>query len=1646
MGFLDKVGNFASEFAAGLNKQYGSGENTPRSLDKDDVPYGALGEFAKKIDKSAERSYIESGYIRNVKPRHFEVLMQEPEATILVKKKMFSSLINNYRYDLMDEVDRKFIKASKRLFQNKCQAISIYEKLCKVERLVINKGMLDGFTVPFMMTGINSLEQLGINIVSPETKSALNAINKFLAFSEPERYTTWLVDPKNNTTLGEGTGVIEITMAARVSANISTKLGGGGGSISISDPYKLMNITNEDINNAIADVFNTKQISQIFQFSESELSAQTNILLQDLNRERFTRGAPNISIKVSDNSILYKRVRVFVDEIGAEIIFSYDPGLMGVGAGIEFDSLEYLTNSDKKALSQILINTYQILNLQRQRENSLDDVLNEENKKTIRQVREKMRLDFGNKNIIQVMDSVHIFISSKTMLDEQIVGLDRTSLYGTGNNLLSMLNSAANKVVQSFNNIKGFFGGNTQGSELEAERDALVGPDFPMWLWSSMRNDFTRQDGGPQVCCGVVDKVTSNFAAESGYTLNVSFKDNSSYFTMGEINVSPGASPIDREIYDPYTPFDLEFDASTGFLIGEVPDLLPENQILLNSGTLRFKNGSRFINSPLSSFLYGVGDAERKNNGYQKIFFDPDGFVYRWKSGIGTLTFNGPKHAPSRLRENTTPKLTTNPFAGQDVMNVLSLLITGQPYNYNTFINSAVNNNALAFNSEKAGNDISNVSVASSFFRSLVSDLQQNNLAWGNFVPFKKLSISESGLQFLLLAQFNISKANAQISSAIEERAKLFDQLVLACGSFASASSVLDGASTLPSGGITQTDLTASTVTNQIQIQDQAISAQMTQLQQAISQPNLADGSMQIIGDDISLAPNVSATGDELEHERFRRRLKTLTLRRLWKVKANEDQNLLIVDDQYDKDYDIQAFERSLASGDKMQLFKSEYANILSQVEAVSSILGMEVFADTQGHIQIKPPGYNKIPSSVYERMVRDSQRIFPKALESLFVNQIDDLVVSLGIVEDEIRLRLSVIGSATDRDAEKYLNSGTFSSGSGTYTFKFLSNESNGFFGGDKDKPYSIQSLVQQDSVDLKEDAEYKALIAVDEAIAGQNRFTGMFNTASQYSTASSAAQNATAEDRFSTISKRIAFRTGQAEKSKQQVLSTDRVLLYTSQMDVLKLSKDITQLVSQRQLIIKQLNNAIKNVKQGIASSFDKKSQRALLYPSLVTGSKVEYPSVIAHMIEDENEDDLGKGSGGRYIIKENQIISMTIEETPPEFTTTEVVGLFGEGQAGAPAAGFEMGRGGNGIVSAIGVDYDLWRMYGFKTSQARPALFLSNPDTQAAPLAVWMLSEQRRKILTATVQMAGNEYMQPGEVVYIEDRDLLFYVQSVSHDFSYGGSFTTTLTLTYGHNPGEYFPTMLDIVGKGLYSKRNNSNLYKNIRTDAADGYQHVGIVLANSYSLMQMDSPATADLTNQLSTGIYGVQNRKTLNNLRVMLQGAYTSATAATGAVPKVEIRYFYNTSKGFPIGSFNTSVLQKTSQSIKDWLKNPTKQKDDSLAAIPDSLSDGLKVSDIDKNIKIIGVDLGDKQEWRAPSSYARFSAREIIPDVSSDNGSGILPDELMLYTNVIDVWFKLEELPTTISTSRLETGQSVSEANNKIQEELDKAKAAAKG
>jgi len=177
-----------------------------------------------------------------------------------------------------------------------------------------------------------------------------------------------------------------------------------------------------------------------------------------------------------------------------------------------------------------------------------------------------------------------------------------------------------------------------------------------------------------------------------------------------------------------------------------------------------------------------------------------------------------------------------------------------------------------------------------------------------------------------------------------------------------------------------------------------------------------------------------------------------------------------------------------------------------------------------------------------------------------------------------------------------------------------------------------------------------------------------------------------------------------------------------------------------------------------------------------------------------EDDTKDYLGFNSRSRFVIKDEHIISYDFKEQPPEFTTITINGAEptqGQAQQMSDAVGTR--------YIAFGADFDMWRQYGWRNEKTVDVPFFTSAELQCAPYAVMLLSRQRKNIVTGTVTVFGNEFYQLGDVVYLNDRRLLYYVNGISHNFRYGEAFTTTLNLKYGHPVGEYIPTPLDVIGK-------------------------------------------------------------------------------------------------------------------------------------------------------------------------------------------------------------------------------------------------------
>lgn len=1572
--FLDTLGGV-------LTQQFSLGDNKLKSLDivknGTTVPYGRLGQFADKFDQTAERSYTEEGMYRNdlfnPKNKQLEIWMQEPDVTILIKKRAFSSLADNYRTDLMNKDERLFLRATKFLFQNKCKQIAAYEKLTKIQTVATEIGSVDYHLLPALFSATDTL---GLAFPGSSAfnkfKSVIDRVKTIVNLSKDNVYTTWTTNVLNSfqTDLGEGTGVMEFTTAFNVSTTSSIHFGGGKFDITFADPYELMRITHNDIEQAIADATNIVFGNSIFQLSLDALNTSIQDNKTTLSKMRSRRGANPINFIVEPDTFLGKLVRAIVDNSGIEIQFTgsvfkvdLDPGYSYKG---EIAGTDGLTSEELKIFTQIIKASFNSLQLNK----NSRTVAKAHNAET-NILRAKLRLHYGTKLMIQPMDVVHIFVSSKTRVDNKIIGGLQDSLSG------GFLQSA-NKALM---NVQDFFQAGTDGS---VEKSLSVGKDFPNWLWLIMRNQFTRDKSGTQIFAGLVDHNSSNYENNGTFNVSISGSDNSAYFGFGVVNYKPALDVFNGSLYDPLTPFDIKFDSATGFQKDNVPDLLPENQDLFKSSFIKYKNGIYVGKKPtINNF---VQDTQRiQNTSIRKVFYDPDGMVYKWKEGIGTLVMFGNNSQNNATTNTSVPPITADPFAGQDIMNALSLLVTGEPYNFATFYKAATQFDNMG-RDPQTGADPS-----VSYFRNFQTDLKYRNLLYGNFVPFKKLTMDDDTYKNVLNYQNNASSFDAELNQLLAKKADYNDKITF-----------LD-----PTGA--GLSIEANNIQNKLTTDiEPKIAAKLQQINQELNKINKP---ISIVGDDISLdydpflgdknanqLSNINKRGKDL-----RRKIHYLTRRMSWKVRANEDVNYFIIDDSYDKDYDIQAFEKAFANPN---LFKSDYVTVDEQIKRIKDLLDLEVFADTQGHIQVRPPQYNKIPSSVFYRMLRLKNefdiQLYPQFLEDLYVNQIQNIVSRIEVLEDEIRMYGLGLGKSSDKDIVSFLSTRTlFIRANHSFTpFQFISDEATG----------ATPQIVLQDLAKTNDPDAAAALFAnglnalssittqstINDILSVSTRATLLKDLSSSKglitAQVASSLSDTSVMSRKDIISARLQQKTGQTFDLRQLFPgSNQQTGINVRETDLLRITQEISTRVAERQRILKIAASALKNAKEGLSLIQNKNAQgNKIVSSSLLNTNSI--PQALENMIQDEAYDDYGPGSGSRYIIKNQHIKSMSIAEAAPKYTAIEVQGKFGDNfsyNLPTDLNGFD--GGGNALTTATAVDYDMWRMYGIRLPQSVSAPYLTDPQTQCAPFAVALLNKSRKQIQSGTVNIIGNEYMQPGEVVYLQNQDILYYVESVNHRIAYGKDFSTTLNVSYGHMPGEYIPTYLDTIGKILYRNRDITNMV-NIRQNNVNNEENIGTIVGT----LTNNSASPED---SIMQGTFGSTNRQVLNAMLLAAETAFSASS--TNYQPELELRVFYASQGKYSAPSANALAIGKA---IRGFLIGENNLYEKAQVKQPEAW-----LKNFADHINVVSVDSNDPEEFRSPSTTAYSMGRSSLSKQAGKTGNLTDAVDDIVHNYVVDcyIYFK---------------------------------------
>src|ERR1700722_550341 len=410
--------------------------------------FGSLGDFSSQIDPTAQRSYTEEGFFAtnpyNPTPKPLDIIGQTPDITVFVKKRAFSSLAENYRTDTMDAREKAFYKTTKVLFQNKCQQIQNYERLTKLAQISVQSGQLNNFLLPILFTLTDNITQLaspssfGAAVGSAAIgslagfASIVDRVREITNLSLDNANTTWITNLQNSfiSTFGQGTGVIELTNVMGLSTTSSIKFGVGQFSLTISDPYNIMLVTNNDIEQAIADASNSVLNSGLVKLGMASLDQTIALNKQQLNTLRSSRSVSPITFIVNSSNTIGQQVIAIIDSAGFQIQYSGGSVLSSIfssGAGVNIDPSALqgsaqlgdagLNSQEATLLGEIISEINNQISLNKNSRNQ-SNILNQDPITT--SVRKKLRATYGGKSVIQVMDNVHIYIRSHKTIDNKI--------------------------------------------------------------------------------------------------------------------------------------------------------------------------------------------------------------------------------------------------------------------------------------------------------------------------------------------------------------------------------------------------------------------------------------------------------------------------------------------------------------------------------------------------------------------------------------------------------------------------------------------------------------------------------------------------------------------------------------------------------------------------------------------------------------------------------------------------------------------------------------------------------------------------------------------------------------------------------------------------------------------------------------------------------------------------------------------------------------------------------------------------------------------------------------------------------------------------------------------------------------------------
>lgn len=206
---------------------------------------------------------------------------------------------------------------------------------------------------------------------------------------------------------------------------------------------------------------------------------------------------------------------------------------------------------------------------------------------------------------------------------------------------------------------------------------------------------------------------------------------------------------------------------------------------------------------------------------------------------------------------------------------------------------------------------------------------------------------------------------------------------------------------------------------------------------------------------------------------------------------------------------------------------------------------------------------------------------------------------------------------------------------------------------------------------------------------------------------------------------------------------------------------------------------------------------------------------------------------GEAYEYTIKELDIISFTIKEDSSGIVTRQEV-----------TAEPEKFDSNQALHYGAYQNNDLIKRFGIRAGSPKKQRML-NSSTDAIVFAKSLMDYQNLKFYSGTVTIIGRPELHLGRTIYFEPRNVIFYITGISHTFTPGGTFTTTLTLIAGRR------MMLDESGQPRKNVFDGEQFIdKSIGSKIKDTDQAISGI-EKSLSTVKKGSADEASLQSQLS---------------------------------------------------------------------------------------------------------------------------------------------------------------------------------------------------